>query len=121
MGYQDREYYQEDRTPSGVQLGGDLSYTWRIVIINVGLYLANFFLFSDPARLNLLTNYLSLHADTWRQPLFWYQFLTYGFVHAPATAEASNFGHLFWNMFSLAMFGSMVEQYYGKREFLRFS
>lgn len=117
MGYQDREYYQEDRTPSGVQLGGDLSYTWRIVIINAGLYLANFFLFSGT---NHLTNYLSLHADTAAQPLFWYQFLTYGFVHAPPTEAANNIGHLFWNMFSLAMFGNMVEQYYGRREFLRF-
>ena len=117
MGYQDREYYQEDRTPSGVQLGGDVSYTWRIVIINAGLYLANFFLFSTT---NHLTDYLSLHAYTATHPLFWYQFLTYGFVHAPATEQANNIGHLFWNMFSLAMFGNMVEQHYGRREFLRF-
>jgi membrane associated rhomboid family serine protease len=113
MGYQDREYYQDDRTPGGVQLGGDLSYTWRIVIINAGLFLANFFLFSGVDH--GLTYYLSLHPDTAGQPLFWYQFLTYGFVHDPEAL-----GHLFWNMFSLAMFGSMVEQYYGRREFLRF-
>jgi membrane associated rhomboid family serine protease len=117
MGYQDREYYQEDRTPSGFQLGSDLSYTWRIVIINAGLYLANFFLFSET---NGLTNYLSLHADTPGRPLFWYQFLTYGFVHAPPDEVQNNLGHLFWNMFSLAMFGNLVEQHYGRREFVRF-
>jgi len=113
MGYQDREYYQEDRTPSGFQLGSDLSYTWRIVIINAGLFLANFFLFSG--RKDDLTYYLSLHTETLGRPLFWYQFLTYGFVHDPQAL-----GHLFWNMFSLAMFGNMVEQHYGRREFLRF-
>ena len=113
MGYQDREYYQEDRTPSGFQLGSDLSYTWRIVILNAGLFLANFFLFSNVER--NLTYYLELHGDSPARPLFWYQFLTYGFVHDP-----ENLGHLFWNMFSLAMFGNMLEQHYGRREFLRF-
>src|SRR5829696_5444055 len=117
MGYQDREYYQEDRTPSGFQLGSDLSYTWRIVIINAGLYLANFFLFPET---NYFTKLLSLQADTVGHPLFWYQFVTYGFAHAWATQDANNLGHLFWNMFSLAMFGGMVEQHYGRREFVRF-
>jgi membrane associated rhomboid family serine protease len=113
MGYQDREYYQEDRTPSGVQLGGDLSYTWRIVIINCGLFLANFFLFSGVER--GLTYYLSLHPSTASQPLYWYQFLSYSFVHDP-----NELGHLFWNMVWLVVFGNMVEQHYGRREFLRF-
>lgn len=113
MGYQDREYYQEDRSPTGVQLGGDLSYTWRIVIINAGLFLANFFFFHDNPH--GLTYYLSVHTETLGQPQFWYQFLTYGFVH-----DSTSLSHLFWNMFGLVMFGSMVEQHYGRREYLRF-
>lgn len=113
MGYQDREYYQEDRSPTGYQLGGDLSYTWRIVIINAGLFLANFFFFHDNPQ--GLTYYLSVHTETLGQPQFWYQFLTYGFVH-----DSTSLSHLFWNMFGLVMFGSMVEQHYGRREYLRF-
>ena len=119
MGYQDREYYQEDRSPGGYQLGGDLSYTWRIVIINAGLFLANFFLFSHtrqgPGIPKDLAYYLSVHGDTVIQPWFWYQFLTYGFTHDPEHLQ-----HLFWNMLSLVMFGSLIEQHYGRREYLRF-
>jgi membrane associated rhomboid family serine protease len=113
MGYQDREYYQEDRTPSGFQLGGDLSYTWRIVIINAGLFLANFFLFSND-REHDLRWWLSVHGDTVIKPYLWWQFLTYGFIHS------LDIQHIFWNMFGLVVFGSAIEETYGRREYLRF-
>jgi membrane associated rhomboid family serine protease len=112
MGYQDREYYQEDR-PAGYQLGGDLSYTWRLVIVCCGVFLANLFLFQNATK--NLVDYLALHGDTLRNPLSWYQLLTYGFVH-----NKENLGHLFWNMVGLVIFGSSIEQAYGRREYLRF-
>ena len=45
--------------------------------------------------------------------LFLWQIATYLFLHG-------GFGHLFWNMFSLWMFGSELERYWGSKEFLRF-
>lgn len=42
-----------------------------------------------------------------------YQLLTYAFIHA-------GFFHLFFNMLMLWMFGSMVESYFGSRQFLEF-
>jgi len=112
MGYQDRDYYQEEGGPSGFQFGGDLSYTWRLVILNAGLFLANFFLTSD--RGDAITDFLSLHGDTAVKPYLWFQFLTYGFVHS------ADLGHIFWNMVGLVVFGSAIESTYGRREFLRF-
>ena len=40
-----------------------------------------------------------------------YQFITYMFMHG-------NFGHLFFNMFALWMFGSAIENYWGSKRFL---
>lgn len=42
-----------------------------------------------------------------------YQLLTYAFIHA-------GFGHLFFNMLMLWMFGSMVERHFGTRQFWEF-
>lgn len=40
-----------------------------------------------------------------------YQFITYMFMHG-------NFGHLFFNMFALWMFGATIENYWGAKRFL---
>ncbi|MBO4581490.1 MAG: rhomboid family intramembrane serine protease [Bacteroidales bacterium] len=40
-----------------------------------------------------------------------HQFITYMFMHG-------NFGHLFFNMFALWMFGSAIENYWGSKRFL---
>ena len=45
--------------------------------------------------------------------LFVWQIGTYLFLHG-------GFGHLFWNMFALWMFGCELERYWGSKEFLRF-
>jgi membrane associated rhomboid family serine protease len=42
-----------------------------------------------------------------------WQLITYMFVHG-------GFGHLFWNMFVLWMFGMEIENYWGRREFYKF-
>ena len=47
-----------------------------------------------------------LHGQIW-------QLLTYAFLHA-------GFSHVFWNMFGLWMFGSMLEQDWGYRKFMEF-
>lgn len=116
MGFQDREYYQDEHGPSGFQFGGDLSYTVRLVIANAAVWLIAFFLLpGDQGHRGGLMDYLSMHGDTLVKPWLWYQFFTYGFAHDP-----DNLGHLFWNMIGLIVFGSEIERTYGKREFLRF-
>lgn len=42
-----------------------------------------------------------------------WQLFTYMFIHG-------GFGHIFWNMFVLWMFGMEIENYWGRREFFKF-
>lgn len=61
---------------------------------------------------NFFENTFGLH--TWQSPLFkpW-QFVTYLFLHG-------GWGHIFWNMFALWMFGSTLENLWGPKRFLLF-
>lgn len=81
----------------------------NLLIINVLMYLATFTL----TRFNIdLTNLLGLHffkASDFRP----YQLITYMFMHG-------NFGHLFFNMFALWMFGNTLENIWGSKRFLLF-
>ena len=81
----------------------------NLLIINVLMYLATITL----TRFNIdLTEYLGLHffKASHFQP---YQLITYMFMHA-------NFGHLFFNMFALWMFGNTLENIWGSKRFLLF-
>ncbi len=78
----------------------------NIIIINVLVF--------------LLQNVPGLHADDyfalhyWRSPLFkWWQLFTHMFMHA-------GLAHIFFNMFALWMFGSILENVFGPRKFLTF-
>ena len=81
----------------------------HLLIINVLMFLATFTL----ERFNIdLANILGLHffkASDFRI----YQIITYMFMHA-------NFGHLFFNMFALWMFGNTLENIWGSKRFLLF-
>ena len=81
----------------------------HLLIINVLLFLATFTL----NRFDIdLTNLLGLHfykASDFRA----YQLVTYMFMHG-------NFEHLFFNMFSLWMFGSTLENIWGTKRFVLF-
>lgn len=44
-----------------------------------------------------------------------WQVITYMFMHDP-----NGIGHIFFNMFSLVMFGSVIEQMFGSKRFLNF-
>jgi membrane associated rhomboid family serine protease len=59
-----------------------------------------------------LEDIFALH--TWQSPLFrpW-QFITHMFMHG-------GFGHLFFNMFALWMFGSILENVWGQKRFITF-
>lgn len=82
----------------------------NLLILNVIFYLATLvFAF----RFNTdLTEILGLHyffADDFK---IW-QLITYMFMHDPV-----NFGHIFFNMFALWMFGNILENYWGGKKFL---
>lgn len=82
----------------------------NLLIINGLFYLATLTMEStlhiDPVR------FLGLHyfESEYFQP---YQYVTYMFLHA-------GFGHLFYNMFALWMFGYLLENVWGSKRFLSF-
>lgn len=81
----------------------------NLLIINVLMYFATFTL----TRFNIdLSNTLGLHFFK-ASDFHLYQFITYMFMHA-------NFGHLFFNMFALWMFGNTLENLWGSKRFLLF-
>lgn len=80
----------------------------NILIINILLFFATYVF----AKANIcnLNQWLGLHY--FKAPDFHvWQFITYMFMHA-------NFGHIFFNMFALWMFGAVVENEWGTRKFL---
>ena len=81
----------------------------NLLIINVLMYLATVTL----QRFGIdLSDLLGLHY--FRSSNFGiYQIITYMFMHA-------NFGHLFFNMFALWMFGNTLENLWGSQRFLLF-
>jgi membrane associated rhomboid family serine protease len=110
MGIYDREYYRDDRPPSRLHFADQMMVT-NLVIINVAVYLIDFFLGDE----HWLNQSLSLSSADFANPWLWWKFLTYGFAHASYPDVA----HIFWNMLGLWIFGREVELIYGRREFLR--
>lgn len=82
---------------------------FNLIIINVLVFLAQVLI--KPFN---VTEWGALHYFT--SPLFYpHQFVTNMFMHAPG-----NFAHIFFNMFCLYTFGSILEQYAGSKRFLIF-
>ena len=82
----------------------------NLVIINVLFFLAT--IAAETVLRIDLSNYLGLHyiGASDFQP---YQLVTYMFMHG-------SFGHLFFNMFALWMFGNTLERIWGPNRFLLF-
>lgn len=80
----------------------------NILIINGLFYLATL-AFRSAYKIDL-TDILGMHyfGSKLFQP---YQIITYMFMHG-------SFGHIFFNMFALWMFGSVLENYWGPKRFL---
>ena len=81
--------------------------TILLIVVNVLV-----FLYGYVARGRGLL-YLSLIPDYVLQAGAWWQVITYMFVHG-------GWGHIFWNMLALFMFGIQLEQRMGSTEFLLF-
>jgi len=83
----------------------------NLIIINVLCFAAQFVL---PGQGINVDDLFALH--TWQSDLFkpW-QFITYMFMHS-----TGDFSHIFFNMFALWMFGSVLENVWGPKRFLTF-
>ncbi len=81
----------------------------NLLIINALFYLADVVFGFKGIE---LTDWLGLHYFKAPDFAIW-QPVTYMFMHA-------NFGHLFFNMFALWMFGAAIENYWGTKRFLVF-
>jgi membrane associated rhomboid family serine protease len=108
VGLYDRDYYR--RSQPGLSLRMPQSMVVTLIIINVILYLADGLLFPEN---HALTTDLALSSGAIWHPLYWWQFITYGFVHSPQPM------HIIMNMLGLWFLGAAVEQVYGSKEFLR--
>lgn len=83
----------------------------NLIIINVLVYLAQTFIGGNTEP-NSADDLFALHhykSDFFRP----YQIVTHMFMHG-------SFGHLFFNMFGLFMFGKMIETVWGPKRFLIF-
>lgn len=82
----------------------------NLIIIN-GLFFLATIVLENSMRIDL-SDYLGLHYFI--SPHFApYQFVTYMFMHG-------NFSHIFFNMFALWMFGSVLEHTWGPKKFLTY-
>lgn len=90
--------------------------TKHLIIINVLLWVATMLL--GARDIVDLTNYLGLHF--WKGSDFHiYQLVTYMFMH-DSSGFQSGFMHIFFNMFSLYMFGVLLEKVMGMKRFILF-
>ena len=106
MGLYDREYIREEaRQPL---FGGGRSMVVNLILVNVGLFVA------DALAGGKISQLLSLKANLPREPWNAWQLLTAGFVH-----DHNLTLHLVFNMLGLWIFGREVESLRGRAEFLR--
>lgn len=90
--------------------------TLHIIIINAILWVATMLLGSR--GIVDLTSYLGLHF--WKGSDFhFYQLFTYMFMHDTSSFN-SGIMHIFFNMFSLWMFGSLLEKVMGMKRYILF-
>jgi membrane associated rhomboid family serine protease len=121
MGIYDRDYERERSYEDGpgFHLGGQLSLTTKLVIVMCVVYLVQLLTQpkapSYPGDDGWFTNTLRLYPDVFLRPWLLFQLVTYGFLHS-----VSDFRHILLNMVGLWMFGRMVEDRYGSREYLTF-
>lgn len=110
MGIAERDYERDSYgRPPGVHIGGPRSMTVKLLLITIGVYVAQLFFGVQ------FTEIFGLHANWYLQPWRFFELLTYGFLHSP-----SDLKHILFNMFVFWMFGRTVEMRYGSKEFLCF-
>ncbi|HCK99722.1 MAG TPA: DUF1751 domain-containing protein [Candidatus Marinimicrobia bacterium] len=81
----------------------------NIIIANIVVFVVMFVLGAEQF---FLLNFGLVPKFVWSRGFVW-QLFTYMFIHG-------GFGHIFWNMFVLWMFGTEIETYLGRKEFYKF-
>ncbi len=102
------------RTGGGMQLGfgPPLGSTVKTLLaVNISVHIA--LLLLPPGAREAFVSLLGLVPADALPSLHLWQFVTYMFLHG-------GFWHLFFNMFALWMFGSEIEQLWGRRAFLTY-
>lgn len=100
------DYYSYNSSNGGGFLANVPTVTKNLIVINVLLFLAT--LINQDAMYNAFALYFPLYSR-----FRWWQFFTHMFMHG-------GFWHLFFNMYTLFLFGSVVERMIGQRKFLIF-
>ena len=89
--------------------------TKNLLIINILMWVASLMLYNKGVDLNYI---LGLHFFS-ASDFHFYQLFTYMFLHAHHDInDHVVFGHIFFNMFALWMFGCVIERVWGAKKFL---
>lgn len=108
MGIQDRDYYRPEQ--SGLSMRGPRTVVGMIILINVVIWVVDGLFASQT---HAITAAMAAKVGSLTKPWLWWQFLTYGFAHAPEP------NHVLFNMLGLFFLGRDIEATYGRKEFLR--
>ena len=117
MGLYDRDYTQESfesqhyhGSRMSIQFPRITSVVKWLLIINIAVFLAGFLI---PRIEYLQYEYFSVYPKDFNTSMQLWRYITYQFLHA-------SLGHIFWNMFVLYFFGTMLEKLWGSKKFLTF-
>jgi len=83
-----------------------------LLLANIVVYVINWVLLPENGGLEF-NRLLRASVGTLTNPLEWWQFVTYGFLHAPQPQ------HIIMNMLGLFFLGRDIEELYGPKEFLK--
>ncbi|WP_425618702.1 rhomboid family intramembrane serine protease [Anatilimnocola sp. NA78] len=111
MGYQERDYYRDDAPDDPLGLRA-MSATAKLIVLTVLVFLVDLF-FGGPKH--TITNALALYPTVWVEPWYFFQCLTYGFVHSEF-----NIQHILGNMIGLWIFGRLLEEKQGGAYLVRY-
>lgn len=121
MGLYDRDYARQRGFRWNFLAGWSMTAT--LILLNVVVWaidqlpvqLLDADMFGRPnARAAWLLPWFELKAESLYKPWEWYRFVTYSFTH-----DVRGVAHVLFNMFGLYLFGSELENVYGRREILR--
>lgn len=117
MGLYDRDYTQENYQSQyrsaphmRIQFPSITPVVKWLLIINIAAFLAGYLI---PGLGIIELDWFSVWPETFGTSIQLWRYITYQFLHG-------GLGHIFWNMFVLYFFGTMLEKLWGSRKFLTF-
>lgn len=128
MGIADRDYTRADYEPRQAQNAVGALHTWSVttwlLVINGVMFVLNNVVAPTQQYVNRQTGQYFIAPGIWERLLAFtiadgikhlqiWRFITFQFLHADLM-------HILFNMFTLYMFGTLIEQYLGRRRFLAF-